>query len=152
MPNSKINTALAMVKQALKAIMLKFEINLTSVIIYGHLARNDSNFEGIGMLTIVKSLPEDWRRRDEIAIEIEKIGFGFGMPLSMQLITDKEFEFSITNGAPLLFEISLAYKAIYDTGFFKQQMERLKENMLRWNAKKIDNAWVIPGLAVEAGE
>lgn len=146
---SKTDPVTVMVNQTLKDLKQKFKKNLSSVVIFGSLAKNNLNFNDIDILVIVKELPKDWRERDNMIIEIEKIGLRFGITLHIELLTNKEFEFSINEGAPLLFELSLANKIVYDNGFFKRQMKIFKKNIIKWKAKKINNVWEVPELAVK---
>jgi len=145
----KTNPPSIMEQNVLESLRQKFGKSLSSVILFGSLAKNNLNFSDIDILVIVKELQKEWRKRDDIIIGIEKIGLQFGIPLHIELITEEECRFSISQGAPLLFEISLANKMIYDSGFFKKQMIILKENMVRWKAKKINNVWEVPELAIK---
>jgi len=138
-----------MINQTLEDLKKRFKDNLSSVILFGSLARNNLNFNDIDLLVIVKALPKAWRERDSIVLEIEKAGLKSGISLHIELLTNKELEFSINEGAPLLFELSLANKIIYDNGFFKKQIKAFKENMVRWKAKKVNNIWEVPELAVK---
>ena len=100
-------------------------------------------------MVIVKELDIDWREKDNMIIEIEKLGLEHGITLHIELLTNKELEFSINEGAPLLFELSIASKIIYDDGFFKKQIKLFKENMIIWKAKKTNNVWEVPELAIK---
>lgn len=145
----KTNPSELLIKQTLNSLKIKFKENLSSVILFGSLAKNNLNFNDIDLLVIVNKLPESWRERDSTIIEIEKIGLSFGITLHIELLTKKEFEFSVNEGAPLLFELALANKKIYDNGFFKKQIIIFKNNMIKWKAKKINNIWEVPELAVK---
>jgi len=144
----KTNPSSVLIKQTLGSLKKRFKGSLSSVILFGSLAKNNLKFNDIDLLVIVKYLPEDWRERDKTILAIEKIGLNAGITIHIELLTDKEFEFSVEQGAPLLFEISTANKIIYDNGLFKKQIRIFKENMERWKAKKINDAWKIPKLTV----
>jgi len=125
--------------------------NLTSIILFGSVARNEMhNDSDVDIMIIADNLPKDWRKRDKLSLEIEKIGFKYGISVHTELISKKEFLFSVENGAPLLFELSKDYKIIYDVGFFKKQISKFKQNMRMWDAKKTqDNVWEVPKLAIK---
>ena len=124
---------------------------LASIVLFGSFARDEINKDSdIDLIVIAGNLPKDWRKRDKIALEIEKNGFRYGIPAHLELLTKKEFEFSVKDGAPLLFDLSKDYKIIYDSGFFKKQIKLFKNNMVRWGAKKVDKyVWEVPKLAVK---
>ena len=146
----KTNPQMRIISQTLEALKQKFGKELSSVILFGSLARNELEFNDIDLLVIVKELPKDWRKSDDITIEIEKIGLKSGITLHIELLANKELEFSVNEGAPLLFEISSAYRVICDNGFFENQMKILRQNMVKWKARKIDKTtWEVPELAVK---
>ncbi|MBU0629150.1 MAG: nucleotidyltransferase domain-containing protein [Nanoarchaeota archaeon] len=144
----KTSPSEALIKEAAESIKQKLK-GLCSIILFGSLAKNNLNFNDIDLLIISKNLNKEWRKRDAIILEIEKIGLSHGITLHIELISKEEFEFSVSQGAPLLLELSLANKMIYDDGFFKNQMAIFKENMLKWKAKKVNNVWEVPELAVK---
>jgi len=128
-----------------------FKHNLRAVVIFGSVARNEIRKDSdLDLIIICKELVKDWRKRDLVILELEKIGFEFGRSVHIELITEEEFEFSVREGAPLLFEVFKNNKIIYDKGFFKKQMILLEENIKKWDAKKIDKfTWEVPELAIK---
>lgn len=150
MPNNLIKSK-KLISKVLQNAKDKFKSNLISLILFGSAARGrimeDSD---IDLIVVCKTLPRGWRKRDEIIIGLEKIGFSFGRSVHIEALTEKEFKFSVKEGAPLMFEIFTYNKVIYDDGLFKEQMEIFKENIKTWNARKIDKfTWEVPELAVK---
>ena len=141
----------SLISMALQNIKGELKANLTSVILFGSVARNEIREDSdIDFIVICKELPKGWRERDHIAIELEKTGFGFGRAVHIELLTENEFEFSVKEGAPLLFEVIANNKITYDNGFFKKQAAIFKGNIERWNARKTDKfTWEVPELAIK---
>ena len=141
----------SLISMALQNIKEKFKANLTSIILFGSVARNEIKEDSdIDLIVICRELPKDWRKMDQAVIELEKTGFGFGRTVHIELLTEKEFEFSVKEGAPLLFEVITDNRIVYDKGFFKKQATIFKSNIGRWDAKKTDKfTWEVPELAIK---
>jgi len=137
--------------KVLSELKKRFGNNLISVVLFGSHAKGlAKEHSDIDLIIICKKLAKDWRERDKLVISLEKLGFEFGIPIHIELLTAKEFEFSTKGGAPLLLEVYLTNKILYDNGFFKEQMKLLKKNMIIWKAKKTDNnTWEVPELAIK---
>ena len=129
-----------------------FKQKITSVILFGSVARNeDSENSDIDILIVCKKLPEDWRKRDAISIDIGRVSRNYGRAVHTTLATEEEIKFSVRDGAPLLLEIASASRILQDNGFFTHQIEIFRKNMVTWKARKINRyMWEVPGLAVRA--
>lgn len=129
----------------------KFRENLLSLVLFGSIVRGrDTERSDIDVLVIVKELEEDWRARDKISLEIEELGFIYGKTIHLMLVGEKDLEFSINFGSPLMFEIYDAHDVIFDkNNLFEKCMTKFKKNMKKWKAKKTAyREWDVPGLAV----
>jgi hypothetical protein len=133
------------------SMVAEFGRNLHSLVLFGSVAREDFRLDSdIDILAVCGRLPSDWRKRDEIVLGFERMGLKSGRTVHVSMLTLMEFEFSVMQGAPLLFEISLDHRILYDDGTFDANMAIFRENMMKWKAKKIDdNTWEVPGLAVK---
>lgn len=129
---------------------LKNDSNAVSVIIFGsYLTKKLAN--DIDMLIVYKKLPDDWRKRDELALKIENNVLEKEVSLHITSATVKEIKFSIKEGAPLMFGLCDNYKIVYDNNsFFKKEMLAFKRNLKKWKAHKLDRmTWEVPALAIK---
>lgn len=118
----------------------KLGCKLASIALFGSAARGTAKeFSDLDLLVITEGLPKDWRRRDEVVLEIEGgIGFKYGTHLSILLATPKELEEAVAVGAPLVFGIKKGYKILFERdNFFKDLLLKLEENMRRWKVIEI---------------
>jgi len=78
---------------------------LVSVVLYGSRARGDARPDSdFDLLIIAASLPDEKQRR-ELALDITEVGFDYGLPVQVLLVTPEEAEQAVATGAPLMFEI-----------------------------------------------
>ncbi|MBI4454004.1 nucleotidyltransferase domain-containing protein [Candidatus Woesearchaeota archaeon] len=129
---------------------LKKDSNVVSIIIFGsYLTKKLAN--DVDLLLVYKRLPNDWRKRDELALKIENKVLEKGVSLHITSATVKEIKFSIKEGAPLMFGLCDNYKIVYDNdSFFKKEMLAFKGNLKKWKAYKIDKiTWEVPALAIK---
>jgi hypothetical protein len=123
--------------------------SLISVVLFGSRARgtatSDSDFD---LLIIARSLP-DGKERRELALDMAEVGFDYGLPIQIILVTSEEAEQAAATGAPLMFEIYDAHRLLYDkSDFFGRLTVRFAEQLRTWRARKIkDRVWEVPGLA-----
>lgn len=123
--------------------------DLVSVVLFGSRARGTatpgSDFD---LLIVARSLPDE-RGKRKLALDIAEIGFDYGLPIQIILVTLEEAAQAAATGAPLMFEIYDACKLLYDEdGFFGRLVDRFAEQLKTWRARKIkDRVWEVPGLA-----
>lgn len=147
----KTDPTLLLIKEASSHVKNALGKNLISFVLFGSVARNESTEDSdIDFIAICTHLPADWRKRDALSIELEKIGFERGKSIHIELLTKKEFLLSIDEGAPLLFEISRDHRIIIDNGLFRDNIGRFAKKMEGWGAHKTDkHTWEVPALAVK---
>ena len=122
---------------------------LVSVVLYGSRARGDARPDSdFDLLIIADSLPDEKQRR-ELALDITEVGFDYGLPVQVLLVTPEEAEQAVATGAPLMFEIYDAHRLVYDQeDFFRHLTERFASQLRTWRARKIkERVWEVPGLA-----
>jgi len=140
---------LHILKEAVARAHSLFGDGLRSVVLYGSRARGtarpDSDFD---LLILADPLPDE-RQRREAALDIADIGFDYGLPIQVLLVTPYEAEQAAATGAPLMFEIYDAHQPIYDPeDFFRHLVKRFARQLKTWQARKIkDRVWEVPGLA-----
>ena len=123
--------------------------DLVSIVLFGSRARgtatSGSDFD---LLIVARSLPDEKGKR-ELALDIAEVGFDYGLPVQIILVTSEEAEQAAATGAPLMFEIHDAHRLMYDRGgFFGRLAGRFAEQLRIWRARKIkDRVWEVPGLA-----
>lgn len=138
-------------KDVVERIKQKFGENVLSIVLFGSVARGDfTENSDIDLLVIARNLPDNWRDRDEIVLELAEIGFEYGRPVHITLADEHEMEASIEHGAPLAFGLHDTNRIAFGRdGFFEKLMEKFNDNMKRWGVRKIRNGeWFAPGLAV----
>ncbi|MFH1510728.1 MAG: nucleotidyltransferase domain-containing protein [Candidatus Woesearchaeota archaeon] len=139
------------ISEAMGKAQAIFRKNLTSIVLFGSYARNEhKEYSDIDMLIVCKNLPEDWRKRDAISLDIGKVSRKYGRAVHTTLATEDEIYYSVRDGAPLLLEVATSNRIMHDTGFFAKHMETFRKNMKEWKARKLDKyAWEVPGLAIK---
>ena len=122
-----------------------------SIVLFGSMTREDfTESSDIDVLVIARNLPDDWRDKDKIILELAEIGSDHRRPVHITLTDEYEMNASIEQGAPLVFGLHDANRVIFGRDrFFEKLMEQFEDNMKRWGVKKIGNGeWFAPGLAV----
>jgi len=138
-------------KQIVDRIKNRLGEGVLSIVLFGSMTRGDfTESSDIDVLVIARNLPDDWRDRDKIILELAEIGFKYGRPVHITLTDEYEMNASIEQGAPLVFGLHDANKIVFGRdGFFEKLMKRFDDNMKRWGVRKIRNGeWFAPGLAV----
>ena len=106
----------------------------------------------VPILTLIisssRSLPDE-RQKRELALDIAEVGFDYGLPIQILLVTQDEAERAIATGAPLMFEIYDAHRLMYDRrDFFRHLTRRFASQLRAWRAHKIkEHVWEVPSLA-----
>jgi len=122
---------------------------LAAVVLFGSRARgsahSDSDFD---LLIVAQSLPDGAQRR-ELALDIAEVGFDYGLPVQVVLVSTEETKGAVNTGAPLMFEIHDAHRVIYDKDdFFRHLVNDFTRLLEAWRVRRIkDRVWEIPGLA-----
>lgn len=138
-------------KRIVDRIKDKLGEDVLSIVLFGSMTRGDfTESSDIDVLVIARNLPDDWRDRDKILLELAEIRFDRGRPVHITLTDEYEMNASIDQGAPLLFGLHDANRVVFGRdGFFEKLMKRFDDNMKRWGVRKIRNGeWFAPGLAV----
>ena len=138
-------------KQIVDRIKNRLGEGVLSIVLFGSMTRGDfTESSDIDVLVIARNLPDDWRDRDKIVLELAEIGFRYGRPVHITLTDEYEMNASIEQGAPLVFGLHDANEVVFGRdGFFEKLMKRFDDNMKRWGVRKIRNGeWFAPGLAV----
>jgi len=125
--------------------------DVLSIVLFGSMTRGDftASFD-IDVLVIARNLPDDWRGRDKILLELSEIRSDHRRPVHITLTDEYAMNASIDQGAPLVFGLHDANRVIFGRdGFFEKLMEQFENNMKQWGVRKIGNGgWFAPGLAV----
>jgi predicted nucleotidyltransferase len=122
---------------------------LVSVVLFGSRARKSSHpGSDFDLLIVARSLSDEAGRR-ELALDIAEVGFDYGLPVQVVLVSTEETEGAVNTGAPLMFEIHDAHQVIYDKdNFFHNLVNDFTGLLETWQARKIkDRVWEVPGLA-----
>jgi len=138
-------------KRIVDRIRAKLGEDVVSIVLFGSMTRGDfTESSDIDVLVIARNLPDDWRDRDKIILELAEIGSAHRRPVHITLTDEYEMNASVEQGAPLVFGLHDANRVVFGRGgFFEKLMKRLDDNMLRWGVRKIRNGeWFAPGLAV----
>ena len=138
-------------KQIVDKIKNRLGEGVLSIVLFGSMTRGDfTESSDIDVLVIARNLPDDWRDRDKIILELVEIGFKYGRPVHITLTDEYEINASIEQGAPLVFGLHDANKIVFGRDeFFEKLMKRFDDNMKRWGVRKIRNGErSAPGLAV----
>ncbi|MEA1893829.1 MAG: nucleotidyltransferase domain-containing protein [Euryarchaeota archaeon] len=125
--------------------------DVLSIVLFGSMIRREFiESSNIDMLVIARNLPDYWRGRYKILIELAEIRSDHERPVHITLTYEYEMNASIDQGAPLAFGLHDANRVIFGRDrFFEKLMRQLEDNMKRWGVKKIGNGeWFAPGLAV----
>ena len=125
--------------------------DVLSIVLFGSMTRGDFTVSSdIDVLVIARNLPDDWRGRDKILLELSEIRSDHRRPVHITLTDEYAMNASIDQGAPLVFGLHDANRVIFGRdGFFEKLMEQFENNMKRWGVRKIGNGeWFAPGLAV----
>jgi len=130
-------------------LIQKFEKNLVSAIVFGS-SLTSSKPNDIDVLVICKIIPKNWRKQNELCLDLETKALQHAYNLHMTLIDTDSFKYSIKNGAPLLFNIYQNNNIIFDRyEFFQKQLKIFHKNIIKWKANKIDNcSWSVPAFAI----
>lgn len=138
-------------KRIVDRIRDKLGEDVLSIVLFGSITRGDfTESSDIDVLVIARNLPDDWRDRDEILLELAEIRSDHIRPVHITLTDEYEMNASIDQGAPLVFGLHDANRVIFGRDrFFEKLMGQFEDNMKRWGVKKIGNGeWFAPGLAV----
>ena len=138
-------------KRIVDRIRDKLGENVLSIVLFGSMTRGDfTDSSDIDVQVIARNLPDDWRDRDKILLELAEIGSDHIRPVYITLTDEYAMNASINQGAPLVFGLHDANRVIFGRDrFFEKLMGQLEANMKRWGVKKIGNGeWFAPGLAV----
>ncbi len=124
--------------------------DLISIVLFGSRARGTARLlSDMDLLVIAENLPDEPERSD-LTLEIEDLGFDYGIPIQVILATPEEARLSTETGAPLMFEIRDAHRILYDKDdFFRSLLSRFDELLKQWKVRKLkERVWEVPGLAV----
>ena len=138
-------------KQIVDRIRVKLGEDVLSIVLFGSMTRGDfTESSDIDVLVIARNLPDNWRDRDKILLELAEIKYGHRRPVHITLADEYEMNASVEQGAPLVFGLHDANRVVFGRDrFFEKLMKRFDDNMLRWGVRKIRNGeWFAPGLAV----
>ncbi|MDI6793314.1 MAG: nucleotidyltransferase domain-containing protein [bacterium] len=127
----------------------KFGTRLISIVLFGSLVNGRSHrFSDIDLLVVAEGLPDNWRDRDKIVLDID---FNCGRHVELVLVSPEDLLFSVENIAPLMLEIYDNNQVLYDRGqFFSSLMKEFVVNLRLRQAKKIrEGVWEVHEL-VEA--
>jgi len=149
-PDQNMNDENAL-KRIVDRIRVKLGEDVISIVLFGSMTRGDfTESSDIDMLVIARNLPDNWRERDKILLELAEIGSDHRRPVHITLTDEYEMNASVEQGAPLVFGLHDANRVIFGRDrFFEKLMKRFDDNMKRWDVRKIRNGeWFAPGLAV----
>lgn len=124
----------------------KFRDDLLSIVLFGSYARGvEHEYSDVDLLIIAKSLPDDWRERDKIIMDL-KTPFIFEKKIDITLIDENDLADSMKWFDPLILGISETHVILYDKrDFFRDNMKTFKERVKRVNVKKIgERSYEIP--------
>lgn len=137
------------IEKIIKILKEKIKDKLISAVLFGSLVKRECHkYSDIDLLVVVKDLPDNWRERDRIALDID---FNCGRAVELVLISPEDLLFSIENIAPLMLEIYDNHQILYDPEeFFSSSMKKFATNLMFCQAKKIrEGVWEVHEL-VEA--
>jgi predicted nucleotidyltransferase len=123
---------------------------LISVVMFGSFARGNAHeHSDIDLLVIVDNLPKDWRERGAFELSLERIGLKWSIPLQVILVEPEEVSLAINSITSLLLEIREGYYCLFDReGFFRNEMKRLEEEMIKRGVRKLaEHKWEVPDIA-----
>jgi len=123
---------------------------LISVVMFGSFARGNAHkHSDIDLLVIVDNLPKDWRERGAFELSLERIGLKWSIPLQVILVEPEEVSLAINSISSLLLEIREGYYCLFDReGFFRSEMKRLEEEMIKRGVRKLaEHKWEVPDIA-----
>lgn len=124
--NEKIRMTLEGFKEA---IVEKFNGNIESIVLFGSYAQGrEHRFSDIDLLIIARKLPDGWRAREKIAVDMKfDAETEYGKTLSIILASSREIKDSIKTVSPFYLSILDGYKIIFDRdGFFRKEMEMFR--------------------------
>ncbi|MDI6860100.1 MAG: nucleotidyltransferase domain-containing protein [Methanocellales archaeon] len=94
----------------------KFGDDLLSIVLFGSYARGvEHEYSDVDLLILAKSLPDDWRERDEVITDL-KIPFVFERKIDITLIDKNDLADSMKWFDPLILGISEMHVILYDKG------------------------------------
>lgn len=135
------------IESIVRILKEKFGGELISVVLFGSLVKGRSHrFSDIDLLVVVESLPDNWRDRDRIILDID---FNCGRHVELVLVSPEDLLFSVENIAPLMLEIYDNNQVLYDRGqFFSSLMKEFISNLRLRQARKIrEGVWEVHELA-----
>lgn len=117
--------------------------NLKAIVLFGSrasgTAKKDSDFD---VLIIADNLPQDWRQRDTIILELDRHGI-----FDILLYTDEELENAINAVNPLIMNIfDRPHKILYGKSFIDRKARLYTDEIeLRHILRLGNNTWKIAG-------
>jgi hypothetical protein len=133
-------------KEVLEEILIKFNKDLVSVVLFGSHARGNPRQRSDIDLIVVSNLPEGWRERSALELSIKRLGLKVGRAIQVILMEPKDVCYSMENIAPLMLEIYDAYLCLFDReGFFHGEIVRFSEDLERQGVRKLGAfKWEVP--------
>jgi predicted nucleotidyltransferase len=137
------------VKEFCIRVLSVFGSRLRSAVLFGSIARGDWN-EGsdIDLLLVIKGLPKNVLERDTEILPLTR-----GLPHSITLVSYTPEE--LTETPPLLLDVAIDGILLYDTGFMREKIGRVRKKLEELGAKRVGEknglTWILKP-RVELGE
>jgi len=137
----------SVLNEILEALLVRFQKDLVSVVLFGSHARGDPHqHSDIDLVVVVEKAPSDWRERGALELSIEQLGLKLGRAIQIILVEPEDVRYSVENIAPLMLEIHDAHVCLFDReGFFQEEMVRFSRNMEERGVRKLGaHKWEVP--------
>lgn len=127
----------------LKTLSNIFNGELLSVIIYGSYAEGrETPYSDIDILIILDKKFSNWRERRRIDVLLRRETSSI-YQISPKVISERELTSSLENYNPLILNILLSGKPIYDTGIFAKAKKQFESMYGKKIVKNAENYWEI---------
>jgi len=116
---------------------------VAAVILYGSYAEGrETQYSDIDVLIIINKELSNWREKRRIEVSLRKKSVHL-CPLSPRVMTVKEFSSAFENYDPLVLNVLLSGKILYDTGSYEKAKDRFRRIENTKIARTSEGYWVV---------